>query len=104
MTIRWSSWTLANTRKRISGNAITVSVMRAVDTRAQASTPLDVLVGRAGHAVAWNPSLPGGAKSEDTYLVSAGGACERLTTSPGWPAEPDDAMQPPRPAVLEVGQ
>jgi hypothetical protein len=54
--------------------------------------------------VAWNPSLPGGAKSEDTYLVSAAGAPERLTTSPGWPAEPDDAMQPPRPAVLEVGQ
>jgi Xaa-Pro aminopeptidase len=59
---------------------------------------------QAGHAVAWNPSLPGGAKSEDTYLVSAAGAPERLTTSPGWPAEPDDAIQPPRPAVLEVGQ
>ena len=24
----------------------------------------------AGHAVAWNPSLPGGAKAEDTYLVT----------------------------------
>jgi Xaa-Pro dipeptidase len=59
---------------------------------------------RAGHALAWNPSLPGGAKSEDTYLLSAAGARERLTTSPGWPAEPDDAMRPPRPAVLEVGQ
>lgn len=59
---------------------------------------------RAGHAVAWNPSLPGGAKSEDTYLVSADGDLARVTSSPGWPAEPDDAMRPPRPAVLEVGQ
>jgi len=58
---------------------------------------------RVGHAVAWNPSLPGGAKSEDTYLVSADGACERVTTSPGWPTEPGDTMRPPRPAVLEVG-
>ena len=28
----------------------------------------------AGHAVAWNPSLPGGAKAEDTYLVTRGRA------------------------------
>jgi Xaa-Pro aminopeptidase len=33
----------------------------------------------AGQAVAWNPSLPGGAKAEDTYLVSPAGL-ERLTT------------------------
>jgi Xaa-Pro aminopeptidase len=33
----------------------------------------------AGQAVAWNPSLPGGAKAEDTYLVSPTGL-ERLTT------------------------
>ncbi len=26
----------------------------------------------AGHAIAWNPSLPGGAKAEDTYLVTGG--------------------------------
>ena len=57
----------------------------------------------AGHAVAWNPSLPGGAKSEDTYLVSAGGVRQRVSISPGWPTEPDDTMRPPRPAVLEVG-
>jgi hypothetical protein len=57
----------------------------------------------AGHAVAWNPSLPGGAKSEDTYLLSAGGVRQRMTISPGWPTEPDDTMRPPRPAVLEVG-
>jgi hypothetical protein len=75
--------------------------------------------------VAWNPSLPGGAKAEDTYLVSpagldritavpdgtAPGGRDRLatgphsagpqTTRPGWPAE-DDELVPPRPAVLEV--
>jgi Xaa-Pro dipeptidase len=63
----------------------------------------------AGQAVAWNPSLPGGAKAEDTYLVSPGGL-ERLTaprttgpqtTGLAWPAE-DDELVPPRPAVLEV--
>jgi len=63
----------------------------------------------AGQAVAWNPSLPGGAKVEDTYLVSPGGL-ERLTaprttgpqtTGLAWPAE-DDELVPPRPAVLEV--
>jgi Xaa-Pro aminopeptidase len=34
-----------------------------------------------GQAVAWNPSLPGGAKAEDTYLVTAAGQ-ERITTAP----------------------
>ena len=58
----------------------------------------------AGHAVAWNPSLPGGAKAEDTYLVGADGV-ERLTTGqadPAWPVEDGDDVVPPRPAVLEV--
>jgi Xaa-Pro dipeptidase len=57
----------------------------------------------AGHAIAWNPSLPGGAKTEDTYLVTGSGQLERVTCAPGWPTEPDDGRQPPRPAVLEVG-
>lgn len=57
----------------------------------------------AGHAIAWNPSLPGGAKTEDTYLVADGGQLERMTSAPDWPAEPDDERQPPRPGVLEVG-
>jgi Xaa-Pro aminopeptidase len=56
----------------------------------------------AGHAIAWNPSLPGGAKSEDTYLVTDGGQLRPVTRAPGWPPEPDDERQPPRPAVLEV--
>jgi Xaa-Pro dipeptidase len=55
----------------------------------------------AGHAVAWNPSLPGGAKAEDTYLVRADGI-ERVTTGPAWPVDDGDDIVPPRPAVLEV--
>jgi hypothetical protein len=54
-----------------------------------------------GHAVAWNPSLPGGAKVEDTYLVMQSGL-ERVTASPGWPAETGDLMEPPRPAILDI--
>lgn len=56
----------------------------------------------AGHAIAWNPSLPGGAKAEDTYLVTGDGQLTLITEAPGWPAEQDDERQPPRPAVLEV--
>ena len=54
----------------------------------------------AGCAVAWNPSLPGGAKDEDTYLIHAG-TPELLTFSgqvPGWPLA-DDQL-PARPGVL----
>jgi Xaa-Pro dipeptidase len=54
-----------------------------------------------GHAVAWNPSLPGGAKAEDTYLVHADGL-ERVTTGPRWPADAGSHGIPPRPLVLEV--
>ena len=56
-----------------------------------------------GHAIAWNPSLPGGAKAEDTYLVTGSSQLQRVTCAPGWPSEPDDGRQSPRPAVLEVG-
>ena len=64
----------------------------------------------ADHAVAWNPSLPGGAKVEDTYLVATGGL-ERVTagrdgpddpSGPAWPVDDGDDVVPPRPAVLEV--
>ena len=54
-----------------------------------------------GHAVAWNPSLPGGAKAEDTYLVHADGL-ERVTSGSGWPAGAGSHGIPPRPLVLEV--
>ncbi len=56
----------------------------------------------AGHAIAWNPSLPGGAKSEDTYLVAADGQLSRITGAPGWPEEAHDGRRPARPAILEV--
>jgi Xaa-Pro aminopeptidase len=48
-----------------------------------------------GHAVAWNPSVRGGGKSEDTYLVEDGGL-RRLTDSGDWP------LSDGRPAVLDV--
>jgi Xaa-Pro dipeptidase len=43
------------------------------------SVPID-----AGTAVAWNPSLSGGAKIEDTYVVDADGPVV-LTDSGAWP-------------------
>ena len=63
---------------------------------------------RLGQAVAWNPSLAGGAKAEDTYLLTPAGpgdaagpaeprgpyALERLTITSGWPAEPADLADP----------
>jgi Xaa-Pro dipeptidase len=55
----------------------------------------------AGHAIAWNPSLPGGAKAEDTYLIHTDGL-ERITTGPGWPTDEGGHGIPPRPLVLEV--
>ncbi len=55
----------------------------------------------AGHALAWNPSLPGGAKSEDTYLVTGSGQLSRVTHAPGWPTEISGSGST-RPAVLEV--
>ncbi|MDE3082968.1 MAG: hypothetical protein KGJ39_06075 [Acidobacteriota bacterium] len=39
---------------------------------------------RSGTAVAWNPSLGGGAKIEDTYVVGES-AVELVTPSPDWP-------------------
>src|SRR5581483_6978434 len=50
----------------------------------------------AGTALAWNPSVAGGGKCEDTYLVEESGL-RRLTTSGDWPVEDDG-----RPAVLDI--
>ncbi|MEO9173941.1 MAG: hypothetical protein ABI317_00405 [Gaiellales bacterium] len=50
----------------------------------------------AGHALAWNPSVAGGGKAEDTYLVGSNGLT-RITDSGNWPLLPDG-----RPAVLDV--
>jgi Xaa-Pro aminopeptidase len=49
-----------------------------------------------GHAVAWNPSVAGGGKAEDTYLVEQPGL-RRLTDTGAWPLLGDG-----RPAVLDV--
>jgi Xaa-Pro dipeptidase len=54
-----------------------------------------------GHAIAWNPSLPGGAKAEDTYVIETDCGVRRITDAPGWPVEDNDDRQ--RPAILEVG-
>lgn len=58
---------------------------------------------RPGDAVAWNPSLAGGAKREDTYLVEEG-ALSPVTVQPGWPAVPAGPGSPlaDRPGVLVV--
>ncbi len=47
------------------------------------------------HALAWNPSIAGGGKAEDTYLVEAAGL-RRLTDTGTWPLVDD------RPAVLDI--
>jgi Xaa-Pro aminopeptidase len=49
-----------------------------------------------GHALAWNPSVAGGGKAEDTYLVEPHGL-RRLTDTGAWPLRDDG-----RPAVLDV--
>jgi len=55
----------------------------------------------AGQAIAWNPSLPGGAKAEDTYVIGPSGQT-RVTDAPRWPIEDSDDRRPQRPAILEV--
>lgn len=58
------------------------------------STPI-----AAGTAIAINPSLAGGAKDEDTFLVTDSGL-ELVTTTNDWPAADGS---PWRPAVLQFG-
>jgi Xaa-Pro aminopeptidase len=48
-----------------------------------------------GTALAWNPSIAGGGKCEDTYLVEESGL-QRLTDSGEWPLEDG------RPAILDI--
>jgi hypothetical protein len=49
--------------------------------------------------VAWNPSIGGGAKSEDTALVTAEGV-EVVTRSPELPEFDFGVL--PRPAIVEL--
>lgn len=52
-----------------------------------------------GHALAWNPSVAGGGKSEDTFLL-ADGALRWLTDTGAWPTVEVSGRE--RPAVLDV--
>ena len=54
----------------------------------------------AGHAVAWNPSIAGGGKLEDTFLVEDGGL-RCLTDSGEWP-QAAVADGPQRSAILDI--
>lgn len=54
----------------------------------------------AGGAVAWNPSLAGGGKDEDTYIVGENGAHEWVTSAPGWPTAPSSDSSLARPEIL----
>jgi antitoxin VapB len=50
----------------------------------QSTSPYWSLARSVHTAVAWNPSVRGGAKIEDTYLVGESGL-ETLTVTPSWP-------------------
>ena len=66
----------------------------------QVDSPWWTTVLPTGAAFAWNPSLPGGAKDEDTYLIRDGSP-EAVTLTPDWPVA--DELVPARPAVLVAG-
>jgi hypothetical protein len=59
-------------------------------------TPFTRAMIAVGNALAWNPSVTGGGKAEDTYLVGEDGL-QRVTDSGAWPLLADG-----RPAVLDV--
>lgn len=53
-----------------------------------------------GHAIAWNPSIAGGGKTEDTFLVEAGGS-RCLTETGTWPrVAVADGLE--RTAILDI--
>ena len=53
-----------------------------------------------GHAVAWNPSVAGGGKSEDTFLIDGAGL-HCLTDTGEWP-QAATAAGVPRTAILDI--
>jgi len=59
------------------------------------STPLE-----DGHAVAWNPSVAGGGKAEDTFQLAAGTLSSVTGTGADWPIV--EIAGRARPAVLDV--
>jgi hypothetical protein len=50
-------------------------------------------------AFAWNPSLSGGAKIEDTLLLNGSGEIEVLTSDPRWPTEKSPHGKRPSPLI-----
>ncbi len=66
----------------------------------QADSPWWDVVLPAGCAVAFNPSIAGGAKDEDTYLVTDDGPRWLTSTGADWPTTTDHDL--PRPAVLDI--
>jgi len=64
------------------------------------ATPHDETALPDACAVAWNPSVTGGGKSEDTALVTDG-ATEVITRTPDLP-EVQPPTGPPRPAIVEL--
>ena len=59
-----------------------------------------------GDAVAYNPSLAGGGKIEDTFLVTDDGP-ELLTTTNDWPTTASALSSGrviPRPAILQISR
>ena len=63
------------------------------------ATPGDETALPSSCAVAWNPSITGGAKSEDTVLVDAAGL-EVITATPDLPSFAIDGLA--RPAIVEL--
>ena len=62
---------------------------------------MGVVPEHADTAVAWNPSLKGGAKIEETYLVGTGEP-ELLTTCGGWELTPStNGPQHTQPKVIQ---
>jgi Xaa-Pro dipeptidase len=57
----------------------------------------------AGHAIAFNPSVSGGGKAEDTFIVGA--ADLRPVTNTGqWPTAPPAPGLPARPQILDLSK
>ena len=65
----------------------------------QADSPWWHLTLPEGSAVAFNPSLAGGAKDEDTFVLTADGP-HWITRTPHWPTTTDSPF--PRPIVLDI--
>jgi Xaa-Pro aminopeptidase len=58
---------------------------------------------QAGHAVAFNPSVAGGGKAEDTFLVGRDGL-DCVTATGAWPVTPAAPGLPPRPQILDLSK